>query len=54
MHFLQDSEVFITYGNLDNCNLLRSYGFIEKSPNIFDEVDIKQLVTSKKKFAGEP
>ncbi|XP_028400614.1 N-lysine methyltransferase SETD6-like [Dendronephthya gigantea] len=33
-------EVFNTYGNLDNCNLLRSYGFIEDPPNVFDEVDI--------------
>ena len=31
--------MYNTYGNLDNSNLLRSYGFIEESPNAFDEVN---------------
>ena len=37
--FVKGSEVYNTYGNLDNTNLLRSYGFIEESPNAFDEVN---------------
>ena len=36
--FLQGGEIFNTYGQLDNCNLLRSYGFNEDSPNPYDEV----------------
>ena len=35
--------MFNTYGNLDNCNLLRSYGFIEEPPNTFDEVNIVEI-----------
>lgn len=38
------AEVFNTYGQLDNCNLLRSYGFIENSPNPYDEVQIAMKV----------
>ncbi|KXJ27772.1 N-lysine methyltransferase setd6 [Exaiptasia diaphana] len=33
-------EVFNTYGQLANCHLLQSYGFVEKTPNPYDFIEI--------------
>ena len=35
----QGQEIFNTYGNLANCHLLQSYGFVEEElPNPYDMV----------------
>ena len=39
LHLFQGQEIFNTYGKLANCDLLKSYGFIEcELPNKYDMV----------------